>query len=203
MSFEENGKTNQNANIEVISTRKNPMKVLMFLLKTDKLCYITEIAEELGMNWFTTEANLYKLSDARLVEIVETDVDKRLKLWRVIDKVGSEKAIELWKRKVGYKIARFVPYKKQRITTEDFKSDKRFIETCQYYGLSIGEGINAVLSCPKIGSEKAGSYDNVKVYLWRKEEGYIPPTTEHEEKPSTKHERTPEQILEEAKRAIS
>ena len=202
MSFEENGKTNQDANIEVISTRKNPMKVLMFLLKTDKLCYITEIAEELGMNWFTIEANLYKLNDARLVEIVETDVDKRLKLWRVVDKDGSEKAIELYKRKMGYKLARFVPYK--RITTEQLKSDKRFIETCQEYGLNIIQGISAVLRCPKIGSETHS--EGRTTILWRKEEGYIPPTTEHEERPSTKHEReierTPEQILEEGRRAI-
>jgi DNA-binding MarR family transcriptional regulator len=169
MSFEEEkNQTGIEGNIEAISNRKNPMKVLMFLLKFDKLYYTTEIAKELNMNWFTVEANLYKLNDAGLVEIVENDVDKRLKFWKVTNEASSEKAIELYKRKVGFKLARLVPY--NRIYIEELKKDARFIQACQDNGLTVDEGISAVLSCPKISSEG--------YYLWRKEQGYDEPETE-------------------------
>ena len=119
----------------------------------------------------------------------------------MIDKKLAEKVIDKYKYRVSFRLARFVPYKK--ITTEQLKSDQRFVDACQTYGLSISQGVQAVLSCPKIGSE---TYSGRSI-LWRKEEGYIPPTTKHEERPSTKHkerefERTPEQILEEAGKAI-
>ena len=196
----------EEANIVAIAKRRNPMKVLLFLYqnyKNEKLMYIQEIADLLDMCWETVSCSLYKLNDANLVELVQTNVDKRLKFWRVSNEELVEKAIEKYKYRASFRLARFVPYK--RITTEDFKSDKRFIETCQYYGLSISEGISAVLSCPKIEVERIGFPHN-QTYLHRKSEGYIPPTIEHEEKPSTKHEReperTPKQILEEGRKAI-
>lgn len=174
MSFEENGegevsKMDIEGNIEAISNRKNPMKVLMFLLKSDKLFYTTEIAEELDMNYYTVEANLYKLNDAGLIEIVKNDVDKRLKLWKIVDKVSSEKAIVLYKKKVGYKLAHLIPNSK--VSIEDLKKDKRFTEACADYGLTLSEGINAVMSCPKVANERRGEI----VFLWRAEQGYIPP----------------------------
>jgi DNA-binding MarR family transcriptional regulator len=167
MSFgEEKNTTDIEGNIEAISNRKNPVKVLMFLLKAEKLYYTTEIAKELDMNWFTVDANLYKLNDAGLIEIVENDVDKRLKLWKISTKAGSEKAIDLYKRKAGYGLARLVPYKK--ITTNELKSDKRFLESCEEHGLTISEGIQSVLGCPKILSEEHSGV----TFLWRKEQGY-------------------------------
>ncbi len=167
MSFgEENKELDIEGNIEAISNRKNPMKVLMFLLKATKLYYTTEIANHLNMNWFTVEANLYKLNDARLIEIVENDVDKRLKLWKIMNKAGSEKAIELYKHKIGYNLARLVPYHK--ITTEELKSDKRFLKSCEEHGLTITEGIQSVLGCPKISSDSRSDV----IFLWRKEQGY-------------------------------
>jgi DNA-binding MarR family transcriptional regulator len=165
-SDEEKNTTDIEGNIEAISNRKNPVKVLMFLLKAEKLYYTTEIAKELDMNWFTVDANLYKLNDAGLIEIVENDVDKRLKLWKISTKAGSEKAIELYKHKISYNLARLVPYRK--ITTSELKSDKRFLESCKEHGLTIFEGIQSVLGCPKILSEEHSG----ATFLWRKEQGY-------------------------------
>lgn len=165
-SEEEKNTTDIEGNIEAISNRKNPVKVLMFLLKAEKLYYTTEIAKELDMNWFTVDANLYKLNDAGLIEIVENDVDKRLKLWKISTKAGSEKAIELYKHKISYNLARLVPYRK--ITTSELKLDKRFLESCKEHGLTIFEGIQSVLGCPKILSEEHSG----ATFLWRKEQGY-------------------------------
>ena len=172
------------ATISAIVKRKNAMKILLFLNNSEDVFYLQEIADNLDMNEMTAWSNLSRLIDAEIVRKTETKVDSRTKYYEVIDKKLAEKVIDKYKYRVSFHLARFVPYKK--ITTEAFKSDKRFIETCQTYGLSISEGINAVTSCPKIGSETHSG----RSILWRKEQGYIPP------------EKTPEQLLEEAKKAI-
>ena len=195
MSFEsEKRNVSEKANIIAITKRRNPMKVLLFLHKNKKLYYIQEIADLLDMCEATVSLNLHKLKDANLVELAQTSIDKRLRFWRVSNEELVEKAIEKYKYRVSFRLARLVQYKK--IYTDQLKSDKRFIEACQDYGLSVSEGISAVLRCPKIGSETSHSGQTI---LWRKEQGYIPPTIEHKER---EFERTPEQILEEAGKAI-
>ena len=172
------------ATISAIVKRKNAMKILLFLNNSEDVYYLQEIADNLDMCEMTALQNLSKLIDAEIVRKTETKVDYRTKYYEVIDKELAKKAIDKYKYRVSFRLARFVPY--QRTTREQLKSDKRFIETCQEYGLSISEGISAVLSCPKIGSE----IHSGRSIIWRKEQGFIPP------------EKTHEQILEEASKAI-
>ena len=193
---ERTSKISRKATISAIVKRKNAMKILLFLNNSEDAFYLQEIADTLDMNEMTAFSNLSRLIDAEIVKKTETKVDFRTKYYEVIDKKLAEKVIDKYKYRVSFYIARFVPYKK--ITTEDFKSDKRFIEACQTYGLSIDEGISAVMKCPKIEVERAG-YPHNKTYLHRKSEGYIPPTIEHKER---EPEKTPEQILEEGRKAI-
>jgi len=69
------------------------------------------------------------------------------------EKEGAEKAFAHYKRWIDFHLARLIPYK--RNLTEQLKTDERFIETCQWYGLTFDEGINVVRKCPKIGYEWA------------------------------------------------
>ena len=193
---ERTSKISRKATISAIVKRKNAMKILLFLNNSEDAFYLQEIADTLDMNEMTAFSNLSRLIDAEIVKKTETKVDFRTKYYEVIDKKLAEKVIDKYKYRVSFHLARFVPYK--RITTEQLKSDKRFIETCQTYGLSISQGVQAVLSCPKIGSE---TYSGRSI-IWRTEEGYIPPTIEHEEREVDEPERTPEQILEEGRKAI-
>ena len=185
MSFEdERRNVSEKANIIAIVRRRNPMKVLLFLHKNKKLYYIQEIADLLDMCEATVSLNLHKLNDANLVELVQSNVDKRLRFWKIANEELVEKAIEKYKYRVSFRLARLVPYNK--IYTDQLKSDKRFVEACQYYGLSVSEGISAVLSCPKIGSETHSG----RSIIWRVEQGFDEP------------EKTHEQILKEAMEAI-
>ncbi|MFC1486401.1 ArsR family transcriptional regulator [Thermoproteota archaeon] len=157
------------ATIRSTSKRRSAMKVLMFLDRENMPHTITEIAEELDMDWSTVKHNLLKLMECEFVEIVEDKMDSRTRYFQVVNKKATERAIELYKRRVSYKLGRLIPYKK--IYSKKLKSDKRFIEECKFYGLTLGEGFNAVTTCPKIRSQTATDYSgrDQGLFLCRKE----------------------------------
>jgi predicted transcriptional regulator len=152
------------------STAKRPtaMRILIFLNKNSDIYTTTEIADELDLEWTTADYNLQKLLDCEFVRIVEDKMDGRTHYYQLVDKKNVEKAISQFKKWVRYSLAHLIPYKK--IPAEHVKADKRFIEECQKYGLTIFEGIEAVQSCPKIGFINQSG----KTVLWRKEQGYLP-----------------------------
>ena len=158
------------ATIRSTSKRRSAMKVLMFLDREDMPNTITEIAEELDMDWSTVKHNLLKLMDCEFVEIVEDKMDTRTRYFQVVNKEATEKAIELYKRWVSYKLGRLVPHEK--IFSQKLKSDSHFIEECKFYGLTLHEGFIAVANCPKINTETATDYAgrNQGLFLWRNRE---------------------------------
>ena len=157
------------ATIRSTSKRRSAMKILMFLDRENMPNTITEISEELDMDWSTVKHNLLKLKECEFVETVEDKMDIRTRYF-LVNKEATEKAIELYKRWVSYKLGRLVPH--QKIYSEKLKSDKRFVEECKFYGLTIYEGFTAVAACPKIETEIATDYSgrNVGLFLWRKEQ---------------------------------
>ena len=145
------------------------MKVLMFLDRENMPNTITEISEELDIDWSTVKHNLLKLMDCEFVEIVEDKMDSRTRYFQIVNKEATEKAIELYKRWVSYKLGRLIPH--QKIYSGKLKSDNNFIEECEFYGLTIHEGFNAVTVCPKIVTKTATDYSgrDQGLFLWRKE----------------------------------
>ena len=159
------------ATIRSTSKRRYAMKILMFLDRENTPNTITEISEELDMDWSTVKHNLLKLKECEFVENVEDKMDTRTRYFQVVNKEATEKAIELYKRWVSYKLGRLVPHEK--IFSQKLKSDSHFIEECQFYGLTRYEGFNAVVGCPKISTETATDYAgrDQGLFLWRKIEG--------------------------------
>jgi len=157
------------ATIRSTSKRRSAMKILMFLNLENMPHTITEIAEELEIDWSTVKHNLLKLKECEFIEIVEDKMDTRTRYFQVVNKKATEKAIELYKRWVSYKLGRLIP--NQKIYSKKVKSDNRFIEECKFYGLTLYEGFNVVVSCPKIETETATDYSGRSqgMFLWRKE----------------------------------
>jgi hypothetical protein len=85
-----------------------------------------------------------------------------------IDQNLAQKAIGKYKHWVGFFLARLIPYERQYLS--QFEHNKRFIEACEQYGLSISEGISSVLSCYKIGKMQ----DGAEIIVWRQTQGYDP-----------------------------
>ena len=159
------------ATIRSTSKRRSAMKILMFLDRENMPNTITEISEELDMDWSTVKHNLLKLKECEFVELVEDKMDIRTRYFQIVNKEATEKAIELYKRWVSYKLGRLIPH--QKIYSEKLKSDNRFIEECKFYGLTIHQGFNTVAACPKIETEIATDYSgrDQGLFLWRKREG--------------------------------
>ncbi len=157
------------ATIRSTSKRRSAMKILMFLDRENMPHTITEISEELDMDWSTVKHNLLKLMECEFVELVEDKMDTRTRYFQIVNKEATDKAIELYKRWVSYKLGRLIP--NQKIYSEKLKSDKRFIEECKFYGLTVHQGFNAVANCPKIETEAATDYSGRSqgLFLWRKE----------------------------------
>ena len=157
------------ATIRSTSKRRSAMKILMFLDRENMPHTITEIAEELDIDWSTVKHNLLKLMECEFVELVEDKMDIRTRYFQIVNKEATEKAIELYKRWVSYKLGRLVPH--QKIYSEKLKSDNRFIEECKFYGLTVHQGFKTVVSCPKIDTETATDYAgrDQGLFLWRKE----------------------------------
>lgn len=152
--------------IRSTSKRKTSMRILLFLKRKNGVLTVGEIADELDMDWGTVTYNLRKLLECGFVENVEDRMDGRTRYCRIADGKSVDRVIELYSIRASFRLARLVPYKK--IYAEQLRNDKRFIDACQHYGLTVSEGVRAVLSCPKIGSQGHSG----RLILWRKEQGY-------------------------------
>ncbi len=158
------------ATIRSTSKRRSAMKILMFLNRENMPHTITEIANELDMDWSTVKHNLLKLMECRFLEIVEDKMDTRTRYFQIVNKEATEKAIQVYKRWVSYKLGKLIPH--QKTYFEKIKKDNRFIEECKFYGLTLHEGFSAVTNCPKIGTQTATDYSgrDQGLFLWRKRE---------------------------------
>lgn len=154
--------------IAALVKRRNAMKILIFLNSSEDVFYLQEIADNLNMNEMTAFGNLSKLIDAGVVKKMENKVDARTKYYEIVDKKRAEKVIDKYKQRAAFRLAKLIPY--NRVTAEQVKADSRFIETCQYHGLTVDEGIKAVSKCSKVGTE----WHSNQLILWRKEQGYVP-----------------------------
>jgi len=153
-----------------ISKRTNAMKILMYISNDiDGFGDYTlqEIAEPLKMNENTAYKNLSKLVGIGMLAKTTPKGDKRERYYSITDKNLAKKAVEKYQRWVGFCLARLIPYERQYIS--QLKEDKRFIDACVEYGLSISEGLNAIYGCHKIGKEYDGT---TEVILCRREQGY-------------------------------
>jgi DNA-binding MarR family transcriptional regulator len=118
------------------------------------------------MNENTAYKNLNKLVELGLLAREEPKGNKRERYYSVLDQNLAKKAIQKYQRWVGFCLVRLVPY--QRLYASQLKQNKRFIDACLEYGLSISEGLNAIYGCYKIGKE----YNASEIIVWRQEQGY-------------------------------
>ena len=163
------------ATIRSTSKRRTAMKILIYLKWESMPHSIGEVSEGLDIVYETANYNLTKLVECGFIAKVEDKMDGRTRYFQIINKEATEEAIKLYIRSVSFKLARLIPPKK--IYSEQLKSDTRFIERCKFYGLGVYEGIDAVATCYKIGTQTATDHSGRKVglFLWRKDtEGYIP-----------------------------
>jgi DNA-binding MarR family transcriptional regulator len=84
------------ATIRSTVKRDSAMRILAFLNNNTDAYTITEISDEVGINWMTTKANLLKLMEAGFIEPEKDKMDKRTRHFKIADKKATEKAIELW-----------------------------------------------------------------------------------------------------------
>jgi predicted transcriptional regulator len=82
--------------IRSVVKRDTAMRILAFLNKNSTAYTITEISEELGLNWMTAKSNLLKLMEAGFVEPEKDNMDKRTRYFKIADKKAVKKAIQLW-----------------------------------------------------------------------------------------------------------
>jgi predicted transcriptional regulator len=168
----ENSDFSEKATLASITKRVNAMKILLFLSKdedNDEAYYLQIISNALDMNEATAFTNLNNLVQAGLVEKGESKANRKNRYYAIGNKRLAEKAIEKYKRSVGFQLARLIPY--ERRYCSQLKNDRRFQKACEDYGLTISEGIQEILSCHKIGKESVGT-DTV---IWRREQGYDEP----------------------------
>ena len=81
------------ATIRSTSKRRTTMKVLMLLNRESMPHTITEISEELDMDWSTVKHNLLKLKECQFIENVEDKMDTRTRYFQVVNKEATEKEI--------------------------------------------------------------------------------------------------------------
>ena len=116
------------ATIRSTSKRRSAMKVLMFLDRKNMPHTITEISEELDMNWSTVKHNLLKLMDCEFVEIVEDKMDTRTRYFQVVNKEatdysGRDQGMFLWRKEPGY-----IPPEEEKMEVKEQNSENEKIE---------------------------------------------------------------------------
>ena len=173
--------------VRELSRRRNAVRILKFLMKCSEEQSVMDIYNALDMNDGTGHYWLTKLTALGVIKVIRTPANLGAKYFRITNRENAQWIIDRYHWNIGFKLARLISYEK----TEESKvrEDRRFKALCEEYYLTLDEGIEAVKKCPKIEVEKLG-YPHDKIYLFRKEQGYDEP------------ERTHEQILEEAKKAI-
>ena len=166
--------------VRELSRQKNAVRVLKFLMKSKEPLNFTDIYTTLDANDCTILYWLKRLQRFGILSGVRSRANLHSTYYSIADVEGVEWIIDRYHWNIGFKLARLIPYTKT--SEEKIRKDKRFIALCEEYYLTLDEGIKVVKNCAKIGVEKS--------YLYRKSQGYDEP------------EKTREQILEEAKKAI-
>ena len=100
---------------------------------------LQEITQPIEMNENTAYKNLNKLVEIGLLEKTEPKGNRREKYFSVLDQSLTKKSIAKYKHWVGFCLARLIPYERQYLS--QLKYNKRLIEACEQYGLSVSEGI--------------------------------------------------------------
>ncbi|MFX0209180.1 MAG: hypothetical protein ACFFDT_24565, partial [Candidatus Hodarchaeota archaeon] len=124
----------------------------------------TDVYTTLDANDCTILYWLKRLQRLGAIKGVRSRANLHSTYYSIGDKEGTEWIIERFHWNVGFKLARLVPYAK----TDESKvrKDKRFIDLCNEFYLTIDEGLEAVKNCVRIGVEKVGHPYN-RTYLFR------------------------------------
>ena len=174
--------------VKELSRQKNAVRVLKFLMNSKDPLNFTDIYTTLDANDCTILYWLKRLVRFGILNGVRSRANLHSTYYSIADVESVEWIIDRYHWNIGFKLARLIPYTK----TEESKvrEDKRFIALSKEHYLTLDEGIEAVKNCVRIGVEKVDHPYN-RTYLFRKEQGYDEP------------ERTHDQVMEEAKKAIS
>ena|SRR5271157_2345308 len=159
---------NEIENIEDISNRKSAMRILAFLVKMGRPYFVGEIADNLNINYSAAYDSIYKLESVGLVEFTRSDVDHRLRYVKVRNRHLVDRSIERYRKRVGFQLARLIPYEHERVTLEQVKQDKRFMSCCDEFGITLVEGIKATLEYPFV--TQGQTFDN-RVFVFRNRQG--------------------------------
>jgi predicted transcriptional regulator len=165
----EEKQSEEKSTLASISKRVYAMRILKHIFGDTEgfgAYYHQEIADTLKMNESTAYSNLNKLVEVGLLEKTEPKGNKKEKYYSVLDRNLAEKALEKYRRYVGFCLARLVSYERQYVS--QLRQNKRFNEDCGGYGFSVPEGVAMILSCHKIGKQQDGS----EVVIWRQEQGF-------------------------------
>jgi DNA-binding transcriptional ArsR family regulator len=79
-----------------VAKRDSAIRILKYLADNSDALTVTEISESLDMDWGTVKNQLFKLTEAGFLTLVEDKMDARCKYYQIADKKATEKAIELW-----------------------------------------------------------------------------------------------------------
>jgi DNA-binding transcriptional ArsR family regulator len=82
--------------IRSVAKRNSAIRILKHLNDNADALTVTEISESLDMDWGTVKNQLYKLTEARFLELVEDKMDARTKYYQISNKKATEKAIEYY-----------------------------------------------------------------------------------------------------------
>jgi len=150
--------------VKLLIRRIRAMIVLKFFFDKNDAFYMTEVQKALGLCQYTVQYNLRKLEQVGLLKSRRfKDFDKSLLYFFLPN--SNRKAAEiilkqyLWH--VGFQLARYIPM--ERTTVEQIKADRRFVDKCQYFGLTVDEGIDITKECPHIKT----TYDRGITFLER------------------------------------
>ena len=152
----------------------NTMKILKFLYDRNNAFYVNEISRGLGMWYGTVSPNLVKLEKLGLVVRKKFKADQIRTYYEIPEyaRKAAKLAIILWKQRISFKLAHYIPDNK-KITAEELMKDERFVKDChKKYTMSLEEGIDCVLTYAKrtVDSERTKGV----LWLWRKIQGYRP-----------------------------
>jgi len=82
--------------IRSVAKRDSAIRILKHLTNNSDALTVTDISESLDMDWGTAKNQLYKLTEAGFLELVEDKMDARCKYYRIANKEAVERAIEYW-----------------------------------------------------------------------------------------------------------
>ena len=175
------------------------MKILIYLDGASMPHTIGEVSEGLDILYETATYNLNKLMECNFISRVEDKMDGRTRYFQIANKKATKQAIVLYKRMVGFRLARLVIPAPGRIFSEKLKLDVRFINRCKFYGLTPEEGIGVLATCYKINTQPISDHSGRskgRFFSRTENEGYEPPEEEKSErKPSIGEKQTePEDI---------